>query len=161
LIAGRVGSERLAVTAGGVEDITKQTLSARAIGRSRARVGKQPSKKILRSLGCAVGELCRCQAEQRIRKTRDAHEQLLGPAASLSVLAAMRGDRGERAHCRQVLGIELERAQVAGAGKSQRAKRDQRIALVGMGKAEIGMLSEQLVDVLQGFSGAIETLQAQ
>ncbi|HEY0767930.1 MAG TPA: hypothetical protein VGD47_08225 [Steroidobacteraceae bacterium] len=77
------------------------------------------------------------------------------------MLAAVRGDRGERAHGREVSGIELERAQVARLRGSQQVERDQGVALVGMRKGKLGMAPEQRLDVVQRLRGPIDALQAQ
>ena len=161
LIAGAVLVERLVVAACGIENITQQPVRARPIGRSRAPVGEQLAKQLLRAPGRAVRQLSRREAQHGIGEARHPRQQLLGPAPRLCVLAVMRGNRGERAHGREVARIELQRTQVTRLRLLQEAERDQGVALVRVRVGELRMALEEGLGMVQRLRRPVAALQAQ
>ena len=119
LVASAIRLERFRIARRRVEGVAEQALGACPIQGSGAPVGKQRAQQMLGALDHPVRELSGREAQHRIGEAGYALEEALRQAPRLAVLAAVRRNRGEGAHGRDVPRVERERAPVARLGKPQ------------------------------------------
>ena len=73
----------------------------------------------------------------------------------------MARNRSKCRHGGNIAGLELQCAQVARPRATQPAKRNQRVAFVGVHVAEPGVRFQELINVIERLSRSLEALQAQ
>ena len=160
-IAGRVGAKGFRVSAHCVQDISEHAIGARLFSLPGAGIGQHLENQQLRAVGGARCELGRREAEDGVGKPGKPGENAARPGARLVMFTAVCGDRRQRGLGREIVGIQLQSAQVARLCLAEGAQRDQRVAAIGVRKAQLGVRLDQSIDVVESLCGPVEALQAQ